>query len=226
MKLALSLSLAALLSATASSEDLLGTFDFQDVGHRSAAKVENQAVTISDLTFGVPSSHAVGFSQGAGNIYFAAAPFRDKYPDAKWPHTAEEAVEKGYYAEFQLATTPGFTTALSALALKYGGSAHADTGPGVAPFYVHVQLRSSADNYEEALGESAPFKVYPMKPGSNTEGTWRLDLTSHPLLEKIDQKGVTLRLYVWADGFDEEPTYSNSIRIDDIQLFGTTHSQP
>lgn len=226
MKLVLLFSLAALFTATASSEELLGVFDFEDVAHRSAARVENNAVTISDLAFGVPASHAVGFSQGARNIYFAAAPLRDKYPEAKWPRSAEEAVEMDYYAEFHFATTPGFMASLNALALKYGGSAHADTGPGVAPFYVHVQLRSSVDNYEVALGESAPFKVYPLKPGSNTEGSWRLDLSSQPLLEKIDQKGVVFRLYVWVDGLTEEPTYSNSIRIDDIQLFGTTNAHP
>lgn len=226
MKLLSSFCLASLLVASASAGELLGQFDFSDIGHRSAPMIKDKAVIISALTFGVPSSHAVGFSQGAQNIYFAAAPYRDKYPDAKWPRTAEEAVKMAYYAEFHVSAQAGMDVTMEGISLKYGGSATADTGPGVANFYVHVQLRSSADNYEVPIGESAPFKIYPLKPAGNTEGTWKVNLSSQTSLEKIGRDGVTFRLYVWADGLDEEPTYSNSIRLDDIRLFGTTSSLP
>lgn len=220
----LAIAVAALLSTGTFSyaQTILTRYEFN--GGSATPTSHAAGVEASNVTLGRDSSYAVGFS-GSGNIYFAGAPNGTSFPNAGWATSSAESVTNQYYSSFSVGGANGMALNLSTLSLNYGGSTYSNDGAGIAPFTVHVELRSSLDNFANSLGEATPLVIKVNSPTSNTPGSYTFDLSNVAGMESVTET-ITFRLYVWADGYTGDPKYMNSIRLDNFELKGDLHAIP
>lgn len=211
--------LALSFSATvAHAQVTLANYGFTSAS--TASSVSVTGVTASNVT--TPKTY-FGFSSGIGNAYaFPTTVVNGAGGVAAYSTTAADAVATNRYFEFTVTPTAGNQLTLSSLSFNYGAIAASGAYPQAgAPFTPMFQVRSSVDGYAAGIGTTTALAYV-----AGQSDVTRLLTVSLSSLGGFSQltTPTTFRLYgYFATG---TPGYSDSLRIDNINLTGSVSAIP
>ena len=185
-----------------------------------ASTVSVTGITASTVT--TPKTY-FGFSSGLGNAYaFPTTVVNGSGGVAAYSTTAADAVATSRYFEFTVTPTAGNQVTLSTLSFNYGAvAATGSAAQAGAPFTPMFQVRSSTDGYTAGIGTTNAMSYV-----AGQADVTRLLTISLSSLSGFSQltTPTTFRLYGYFS--TGAPGYSDSLRIDNINLTGTVSAIP